>query len=540
MTLLVVPITVENAHQALAKAQLAKAGGADAVEYRVDRLADQPDLVQTVVADSPLPCIVTCRHACETGGFDGPEAQRIALYAALMSAAKAPMAVDVELAKWRAEPEWAKVLGPLLAAGRTKLILSAHDFNGRPVDLDKRLKQMLEEPLCDVPKLAWKAQGLEDCAIAMDFLKVCTGAGKPGVALAMGEAGMPSRILAKKGGAYMTFAALDQASGTAPGQPLLAEMKNLYRWDAIGKKTKVYGVIGCPVGHSMSPAIHNAGFSAVEFDGVYVPMRIEAGYENFARDLDAWIGCEGMDFSGASVTIPHKENLLRWGKEKKQCVEEFSERMGAANTWTATTLDGPMISNTDFRGISEAIDDVMAPPLGEDPMDGFQKTFWSKWEKQELRVAVIGAGGASRAAVAAFSGGRGDGKKQQVVIFNRSEERAKEIAEVFNVQFRPMEFLTNEKFDLLINCTPLGMTPNVDTSPLADNHPALVPGVVVFDTVYNPIETKLLKQAKAAGCICIPGTEMFLHQAAEQFALWTGRSAPLNIFRKVLMEKLGA
>lgn len=103
-----------------------------------------------------------------------------------------------------------------------------------------------------------------------------------------------------------------------------------------------------------------------------------------------------------------------------------------------------------------------------------------------------------------------------------------------------MEFLTNEKFDLLINCTPLGMTPNVDTSPLADNHPALVPGVVVFDTVYNPIETKLLKQAKAAGCICIPGTEMFLHQAAEQFALWTGRSAPLNIFRKVLMEKLGA
>lgn len=524
MTLLVAPITVENVPAALARAQLAKELGADAVEYRVDRLADEIEQVKSLVAQSPLRCIVTCRHACETGGFDGPEGQRIKLYEAICALPKPPLAVDVELVKWRAEPKWAKVLGSWLDApedrkpGRPKLILSSHDFNGRPEDLADRLAQMLAEPLCGVPKLAWKAKGLEDCALAMRLLK---SSPRPAVALAMGEAGMPSRILAKKGGAFMTFAALDKASGTAPGQPLLSEMKNLYRWDDIKPTTKVYGVIGCPVGHSMSPAIHNAGFKEVGFDGVYVPMRIEEGYESFSCALDAWVGCKEMDFCGASVTIPHKENLLWWVGEEGGDIEFLEVKIGAANTLKVNAISRHVAAlNTDYAAILESVAAVTGHVLL-----GFG----------ELRVAVVGAGGAARAAVAAFAS-----SGAQVSIFNRTPERGTALANDFGAKSESMDSLAAMKFDILINCTPLGMWPNnLDFSPLSDNHPALAPGVVVFDTVYNPIETKLLKQAKAAGCICIPGTEMFVRQAAAQFSAWTGKDAPLEVFRRILAEKLG-
>ena len=516
MTHLVAPITVDSVSAALQQAGLAQALGASAVEWRVDRLVGEVEQVRKLVAGCPLPCIVTCRHACETGGFDGPESQRIALYAALASAPKPTMALDVELAKWREEPEWAKVMGPLLAAGRTKLILSSHDFGGRPGDLAARLARMLDEPLCHVPKLAWKAQGLEDCAIAMRLLKASREGGKPGVALAMGEAGMPSRILARKGGAFMTFAAIDKGRGTAPGQPLLSEMKNLYRWDDIKATTKVYGVIGCPVGHSMSPAIHNAGFKEVGFDGVYVPMRIEEGYENFERAVGAWIESKEMDFCGASVTIPHKESLLKWVREKGGNVDATSEMIGAANT--VKVENGKVAAlNTDRSGLFHPVFQRVGNPTGK-------------------RVAIIGAGGAARAAIVAFC-------TSEISVFNRTLARGADLAgefSGFNVTACSMEELASSRFDVLINCTPLGMWPNVDASPLADNHPAMKPGVVVFDTVYNPVETKLLRQAKAAGCECISGTEMFVLQAAEQFRQWTGQCAPLDIFRQVLAEKLGS
>lgn len=522
-TLLVAPITVDAFDAALAKAHQALAGGASAVEFRVDRQVLAVAQVCALVAASPLPCIITCRHACETGGFDGPEAARVELYAALAAAPKPPLGLDVELAKWEEHRALWRKLAPHVAvpasprAGRSQLILSSHDFTGRPVDLADRLARMLAEPLCSVPKLAWKAQGLEDCALA---LRLLAQSPRPAVALAMGEAGMPSRILAKKAGAFMTFAALDKESGTAPGQPLLAEMIGLYRWNDIKPATKVYGVVGCPVGHSMSPAIHNAGFAETGFDGVYVPMRIEEGYENFTRALEAWIQSKELDFGGASVTIPHKENLLRMVEEQGGEAEVLATLIGAANTLGVDASRRLSAANSDYRGL-------LLPVLAH-----LGRTESGRLDG--LRAAVVGAGGAARAAVAAFAAAGA-----QVTVFNRSLERAQELAQDFGVLAMPLEALAQTSFDLLVNGTPLGMTPNVDTSPLADGHPALKPGVVVFDTVYNPLETKLLRQAKVAGCACIPGTEMFVLQAAAQFEGWTGQPAPLAVFRNVLGRKLG-
>lgn len=508
MTHLVAPIHADDPHGVRERLRAAAAAGADAVELRVDRVPEAREAVAAWVAESPLPCLVTCRHASEGGGFNGPESVRIALYAHLARQAKRPLAVDVEAAHFRAHREaWATALGPLLAPaapGGPQLVLSAHDFVRRPDDLADRLAHMLDEPLCGVPKLAWRAQGLEDVALAARLVRL---APKPIAALPMGEAGLPARVLARKWGAFMTFASLDATQATAPGQPTLAEIRGLYRWDALRPSTRVYGVVGCPVGHSKSPLIHNAGFAEVGFDGVYLPLRIEPDAAAFDRALSAWLAEPSLDFHGASVTIPHKENLLRFVREHGGAVAPLAGAIGAANT--LVRAGGRLLAdNSDHAGILAA--------LGAHARPG-------------ARAAVVGAGGAARAAVAALAGAG-----CEVTVFNRSPDKAEALAAAFGARAAALADLGRAQFDLLVNGTPLGMHPQVEGSPLEDGHPALRPGTVVFDTVYNPRRTRLLAQAEAAGCHAIQGIEMFIEQAASQFEAWTGRPAPKDVFRRAL------
>ncbi|MDH3585124.1 MAG: shikimate dehydrogenase, partial [Phycisphaerae bacterium] len=299
-------------------------------------------------------------------------------------------------------------------------------------------------------------------------------------------------------------------------------MRNLYRWDAINGQTQVFGVIGDPVGHSLSPHVMNAGFDATGFNGVYLPLPIPPEYEHFKATVGAWLDCGPLHFRGASVTIPHKQNLLRFVSESGGEVEPLAERIGAANTLTVRPDGSLLASNTDYAAALDAI----AGALGTGRAD-----------LQGLSAAVIGAGGAARALVAGLAtcGAR-------VVIHNRTAERAQALAEELDEDGRvtaaPLADLAESDARVFVNCTSLGMHPDVEATPMPVLPPSLGAGTVVFDTVYNPAETRWLREAGAAGATAVSGIEMFVRQAAAQFELWTGESAPRDRFAQIVRQRL--
>ncbi len=545
MTHLCVPIMVRSLSDALATAARAAEYGADIVEFRIDHFTDDLEALTQLIDQSPLPCIITCRPTWEGGGYDGEEQKRISVieHAGIPTkSGKSPAYIDVELAGYQVSANLRQKVGLVVDHDRqvrpitAGLILSSHDFQTRPSDLLQKVHAMAEASACRVAKVAWKARSLRDNIEAFELLLARP---KPMIALCMGEEGLASRVLAGKFGALLTFAAIDKDAGTAPGQPTIRELKDLYRWDSIARSTKVYGVIGWPVGHSMSPAIHNPGFTKVGHDGVYLPMPIPDAYEHFKATVGAWLDFAPLDFKGASVTIPHKENLLKFVDERGGEVEPLARLIGAANTLTVRDDGSLYASNSDYAG---ALDAVCAG-LGI-----------TRGGLQGKRVGVIGAGGAARAIVAGFAG-----HGATVVVYNRTLEKAQQLVQLFTpsvlkglapgvsepgkVVAMPQDKLRDSCCEVFINCTPVGMYPKVDASPFPDLKAVIGAGkakctVAVFDTIYNPLETQLLKDAREAGCITIPGTEMFVRQAAAQFELWTKKPAPVDVFRKVLYERL--
>lgn len=529
MSKLAVPIWVETVDQALRDAARAAEQGADLVELRLDHVAEQGEAAASLVQQVALPCIVTCRPTWEGGRFDGSEEDRIALWEAVTAGPSQPSYLDVELAAWQASGEVRERIGALVAdpesatANAPGLILSSHDFRGRPRDLLRRLETMAGEPLCRVIKLAWQARSLRDNVEAFELL---TQQVKPMIALCMGEFGLPTRVLAPKFGSLISFASLDEQTGSAPGQPTIERIKRPYRWDAIGPDTRVYGVIGYPIEHSMSPPLHNAGFAAVGEDAVYLPLPVHAAYEQFKATVGEWLAAERLDFRGASITLPHKENLIRFVEESGGVVEPLAASIGAANTLARQADDQLYASNTDYAAALDAV--CAALEIERDQLAG-------------RRVGVIGAGGASRAIVAGFAryGAR-------VTVYNRTVDKAQTLAGAFGrdgaeVTASPLAELAGAPADVWINAASVGMYPDTDKTPVREDpagHPAWGPGTVVFDTIYNPPVTRLLQQAEGAGCLTISGVEMFIRQAAAQFELWTARPAPLDIFRKTMEGEL--
>jgi len=254
----------------LDEAREAKEAGADLVEWRLDEVfhgegdEEGERLALKLCEQSPLPCIVTCRPTWEGGSYDGDEMARVSLFERLGTSEHPPRYIDVELAAYtRSANLRQKVNLAVEARGRDRhssLILSIHDFEGRPADLTRKLAEAWGEERASVVKVAFRARSLRDNLELFDILRE---APKPTIALGMGEFGLMSRVLAPKFGGFLTFASLRKESVTAPGQPTVRELLDMYRFRSIGKRTRVYGVIGWPVGHSMGPLIHNAGFEAV-------------------------------------------------------------------------------------------------------------------------------------------------------------------------------------------------------------------------------------------------------------------------------------
>ncbi len=552
MTLIALPIYVpspEAVDHALERAAAGVKLGARLIEWRCDELALHEEALPAIarlVADAAAPSIVTIRGAQEGGRFTGDDRDRFALLRSLAGTESPPRYLDLELRAWLNHPHEQAALRSQLDGGAnsgassgtssgdghraTGLILSAHDFESRPRDLLQKIEAMTDEPACDVIKVAWRARSLRDNLEVFDLLRERR---KPTIALAMGQFGLPSRILAPKFGGLLTFAADAPESETAPGQPALTELRDRYRFGSISRTTAVYGVVGWPVEHSRSPHLHNALFHASGHDGVYLPLPIPPEYEHFKATLGAWIDCESLHFRGASITIPHKEHLIRFVRERGGEIDPLAERIGAANTLLVE--EGRLRAhNTDAPAIVEALGEGMGIAPAE---------FAGK------RVAIFGAGGIARAATGALSH-----CGASIVIFNRSAERGRELAAAFDgspadgggadggraaggraarVVFGSPGVDDDGGFDIIINATSIGMTggPAPDASPLPGTMP-LDRSVTVLDTVYTPLRTPLIELAERAGARAITGDELFLRQAAQQCALWTGTAPTLEMVRE--------
>ncbi len=516
MTYLCVPIFVTELAKARRDIALAAEAGAEMIELRIDPLGD-PQILGNIFQASGLPLIATCRPEWEGGFSRLDDLKRLTLL--VIAVHSGATYVDVELAAVRRTPSILDFKGTPM---RPRRIISTHDFQGRPARLTNLVNE-LHLSSADIIKVVWTARTIRDNIEAFEILQTQP---KPTIALCMGEAGLISRILAKKFNGFLTFASLDDSEATAPGQITMADMKNLYRWDAIGPATKVYGVVALPVRHSMSPAIHNAAFDATHYDGVYLPMLVDPPYESFKAFMESFVNFRGLDLSGLSITIPHKENALRYLREKGAEVEELAERIGAVNTIlighaeSGTKLQG---RNTDYAAILDSITTWL----------GIDRTALS-----ELRIAVLGAGGTGRTAVAALAH-----YGASVFVCNRTHDRAVALAAEFDgrrgkVQAVPMADLPAAGCYVWINTTSVGMHPNVDENPLGDLKPGFSAKTVVFDTVYNPMKTRLLEQAESAGAKTIGGVEMFVQQAAGQFRWWTGLEPPMEVMRHIVEKRL--
>ncbi|MFO8006654.1 MAG: shikimate dehydrogenase [Candidatus Brocadiia bacterium] len=460
------------------------------VELRLDAM--ESCRLEALLAGRDRPVIVTNRPEREGGACRQEESERLAT---LRRAAELGAEyVDVEL-------DAAAQLGELPAA--TRRIVSCHNFQQTPADLEAIL-QRIRETGADVAKLAVMANDMRDVTPVLDLLRRRAPDG-PLIALSMGEPGIPTRVLAGKFGAFLTYASRTAGREAAPGQVPVGEMLSMYRLPQLGPETAVYGVAANPVGHSMSPAVHNAAFAALGLDAVYLPFLV-TDPAAFLRDF------ERFGLRGLSVTIPHKETMMELMDE----VDETARRVGALNT--VHIRDGHRYGcNTDVRAAVEAIREAAAR-AGMEPLEG-------------RRVLMVGAGGAGRA----IAGGlRREGV--DLVIANRTVSRGEALGRDVGAAWCSLQEMERLRPEIIVNTTSVGMWPRTDRTPVPAK--MLREDLVVFDSVYNPPRTRLLREAEEAGATTAGGLDWFVNQAAAQFELWTDRPAPREVMRGALEEGL--
>jgi 3-dehydroquinate dehydratase/shikimate dehydrogenase len=489
VTKLCVPITEPSTDAALAVMHALPAE-VDLVELRLD-LMDAPGL-DRLVGGRDRPVIVTNRPVREGGRCEAPEAER--LETLRRAAALGADFVDVEL-------DAVAELGELPSGVRR--IVSHHDFRRTPADLDGLLREILAVGP-HVAKLAVMARDAADAARVLALLDR-QARRTPLIALSMGEEGLPARLLAGKFGAFLTFASQASGAESAPGQVPAEQMVGMYRFRRIGPDTAVYGVVANPVAHSMSPAVHNAAFAEADMDAVYLPFKV--------TDLEAFLeGFEPLGLRGLSVTIPHKQAMLALVDE----ADELARRIGALNT--VTLRDGRRLGrNTDVAAAVSAIRKA-AQRAGLEPL-------------AERSVLLVGAGGAARAIAYGLRGNVG-----RLTIANRTVSRARALASELGADACGLGEMAGLHPDVIVNSTSVGMWPEVDASPVPAD--VLREGMVVFDAVYNPVETRLLREAKGAGATVAPGLDWFVDQAAAQFEIWTERPAPRAVMARTLRAAL--
>ena len=372
-----------------------------------------------------------------------------------------------------------------------KVLLSIHDFRRTP-KLPKKVKIPSRGGI-DGVKVAAMARSIAD---SLRLLRVARKS-EHVVAVPMGEIGLPARILALREGSALVYAPV--AAATAPGQVHLRDLKNLYRAHRLTQKTRVFGVIGNPIEHSLSPLLHNTGYIAARKDAVYLPFLVER-LDDFIKALPEF------GVAGFSVTLPHKQAIFRYLGE----CEPLAEEIGAVNTVTVRR-DGSLCgSNTDYLGVLRALE--------------------MKMKIRGSRVLLFGAGGSARAAAFALAKAGAE-----VHVCARLESAARTLARAVGGDVMRRAALRKERFDAVLNATPVGMYPHAGIAPL---RPAELNCSLVMDLIYRPLQTKLLQTAAARGICTVSGAEMFLAQGISQWELWMGSRAPEQPIRRAVLGAL--
>ena len=430
--------------------------GADCIEIRLDYLKNPRESVLVRWDKLPIPVIATCRRKELGGQFNGTIQEEIKILQYAVENGAQLVDIDYRFAQSMAGAD---------------VIASLHDFARTPPELDSLMDQICASP-GQIAKIATMINSWSDNRRLLGLLSRRWP--KPVIVAGMGDLGQMTRVTGPSRGSFLSYAGL-AANASAPGQLTVQDMNHVYQFRRANRTTKLIGIVGYPVGHSLSPNIHNRAFQKENLDFIYLkfPTPDVKDFFDNARELG---------IAGFSVTIPHKTAVIPFLDE----VSPAALEIGAVNT--VTLREGKWIGdNTDVYGVEAAIASV-----GFDPSN---KT-----------VVILGAGGASKAAVAALKSAK------KVEVLSR----------------RDIPNASNFACDLLINATPIGMFPMVDMTPVTGP----IPGNVVFDMVYNPPVTRLLRSATDQGKTVIQGTTMFLAQAARQFEFWTGHRAPSEIFEE--------
>jgi 3-dehydroquinate dehydratase/shikimate dehydrogenase len=429
--------------------------------------------------------LATCRRREGGGKFDGGVDGE--LYWLIQARQAGCQWCDLEVETLRRLPDESVREYPV----PPRVLLSVHDFDRTPA-----LAKSVNVPAggeADALKIAAQARTIADSVRLLNL----AGRSRNFVAVPMGEVGLPARILALRAGSALAYAPVAEA--TAPGQVSLREMKQLYRAHALTSRTRVYGVIGDPIRHSLSPLLHNTGFVARRLDAVYLPFLV--------HQLADFLGAiPEFGIRGFSVTLPHKQNIL---KHLKEC-EPLAAEIGAANTVVVRSNGSLYGCNTDYVGVLRALE--------------------KKLRIKGSRVLIFGAGGSARAAAFALA------RAGAVVgICARREKAAKELARAVGGDALPRRALCSEFFDAILNSTPIGMHPQGGISPLA---PGELHCRIVMDLIYRPQRTQLLKIAAKKGIATVSGVEMFLAQGVAQWEIWTEKRAPEALMRRAVLAAL--
>ncbi len=476
------------------------ASGADRVELRLDSCAQPVDLGELIgvrLAGRAADLIVTCRRPGDGGAWLGDEGTRIALLEAAIDAGAGWVDIEEDAA------------GRISRRGATRRIVSWHDFNDTPSDLE-RVWARLARADADVVKLVTAARS------ACDGLRLLAlsaahnaGDGPATIAFAMGRLGQPSRLLATRFGAPWTYACRAGRPPAAPGQLPIDILREVYRLHDVATRTAVFGLIGDPVDQSLGYLVHNAVYDSLGFDGLYVPFEVPAD------ELDAFLrGAYALGVAGLSVTIPHKRNALAAALD----VSEMVADCGAANTLLRG--DGGWIAdNTDAPAAIDALRAAVAA------------VHHGQTDMSDLRVLVLGAGGIARAVIRPLVD-----EGATVAVSARRPVQAQAIASECDIAEIAWELRHEWPCDVLIQCTPVGMWPHVDATPF--DSAGLEAGTIVFDTVYRPRLTRLLREAATHGCVPLDGVELFARQAARQIASFVRHCEPLDRIERLVLDRL--
>ena len=454
----------------------------DMVELRLDGVADVD--VAAALHGRRRPVVATCRPAWEGGHFEGSdeERRRILEHALDLGADF----VDIE---WRSLH---RCLGfdDLLRRARSRVVVSSHDFDRVPVDLDARARAMRSTGAA-VIKIAVMANRLMDTVPLMDIARAGDA-----VVIGMGDAGLPTRLFAARYGSKWTYA----GDGVAPGQITACRMVDEFRFRSVTSSARLFGVVSENARHSISPALHNAAFGAAGIDALYLPLRA-ADFADFLAFAKA-LGVEG-----ASITIPFKLDALAAASR----TDDLARSVGAANTLRFRSGECEA-TNTDVAGFLEPLESAFPRPL------------------EGARASVLGGGGGARAVIVALRS-----RGALVTVHTRRAGQAREVAETLGARVGPWPPAAGS-WDLLVNTTPLGSAGLRRESPIPDG---AFDGALAYDLTYGPGESLLLEQARLAGCRTLDGLAMLIAQAERQFEWWTGQKPAAGVMRAAAHTKLG-